>query len=85
MEFSEGGSIGVVRLGASQHLLCHLALKVTEMKFRLNYDLLKSYISLVITPDRLPGLSDHKEPCKHLTVLQFVLCYMLWPIRVALL
>ena len=37
--------------------------QVTEMEFRLNYEVLRNYITFVVTPDRLPGLSDHKDAC----------------------
>ena len=36
-------------------------MQVTELEFRLNYELLKAYIVGVVGPDRLPGLSDHKD------------------------
>ena len=60
--------------------------EATDLEFRINYELLKAYIALVVTPDKLAGLNDHKEPCKHLTswiaiIISFVMLWlalMLW-------
>ena len=41
---------------------CQIEWQVSDADFAANYDLLKSYVTHVVTPDRLPPLQDHKDP-----------------------